>query len=98
MPRRTGTEVSVPPSSEQAMEKATSAVALNRKALRSIDLGKFMDSPLGCKICAQTGGCEALHWGGWTRTTNFPVNSRTVCQLTYTPRNAINLKPIAHFP
>ena len=25
------------------------------------------------------------HWGGRTRTCNFPVNSRAVCQLTYTP-------------
>ena len=25
------------------------------------------------------------NWGGWIRTTNFPVNSRAVCQLTYTP-------------
>ena len=25
------------------------------------------------------------YWGGWTRTTNFPINSRAVCQLTYTP-------------
>ena len=24
-------------------------------------------------------------WGGRTRTSNFPVNSRAVCQLTYTP-------------
>ena len=27
-----------------------------------------------------------IDWGGWTRTTNFPVNSRAVCQLTYTPK------------
>ena len=26
------------------------------------------------------------NWGGRTRTSNFPVNSRAVCQLTYTPR------------
>ncbi len=25
------------------------------------------------------------NWGGRTRTSNFPVNSRAVCQLTYTP-------------
>jgi hypothetical protein len=25
------------------------------------------------------------HWGGWTRTTNFLINSQAVCQLTYTP-------------
>src|SRR5678815_599496 len=42
-------------------------------------------------------GRDAVDWGGWTRTTNFPVNSRTVCQLTYTPRNAVKLKPTAHF-
>src|SRR2546427_7448189 len=28
---------------------------------------------------------EGLSWGGRTRTSNFPVNSRAVCQLTYTP-------------
>src|SRR6266850_2909438 len=33
------------------------------------------------------GGCSlrATYWGGRTRTSNFPVNSRAVCQLTYTP-------------
>ena len=29
---------------------------------------------------------EGLSWGGRTRTSNFPVNSRAVCQLTYTPK------------
>ena len=24
-------------------------------------------------------------WGGWVRTTNLPVNSRLLCQLSYTP-------------
>src|SRR3989475_7455458 len=28
---------------------------------------------------------ENFSWGGRTRTSNFPVNSRAVCQLTYTP-------------
>src|SRR5256885_3136315 len=28
-----------------------------------------------------------MNWGGRTRTSNFPVNSRAVCQLTYTPRH-----------
>ncbi len=28
---------------------------------------------------------ELQNWGGRTRTSNFPVNSRAVCQLTYTP-------------
>jgi hypothetical protein len=28
------------------------------------------------------------NWGGRTRTSNFPVNSRAVCQLTYTPSTA----------
>lgn len=27
----------------------------------------------------------SLHWGGWIRTTNLPVNSRLLCQLSYTP-------------
>src|SRR4029077_9302470 len=31
-------------------------------------------------------------WGGRTRTSNFPINSRAVCQLTYTP-NARQTKP-----
>ncbi len=25
------------------------------------------------------------NWGGWIRTTNLPVNSRALCQLSYTP-------------
>ncbi len=25
-------------------------------------------------------------WGGWGRTSNLPVNSRALCQLSYTPR------------
>src|SRR2546421_8407717 len=29
--------------------------------------------------------CATQNWGGRTRTSNFPVNSRAVCQLTYTP-------------
>src|SRR5207249_4504669 len=29
---------------------------------------------------------ENFSWGGRTRTSNFPVNSRAVCQLTYTPK------------
>src|SRR5437763_2690990 len=28
---------------------------------------------------------NSFSWGGRTRTSNFPVNSRAVCQLTYTP-------------
>jgi hypothetical protein len=28
---------------------------------------------------------QVENWGGRTRTSNFPVNSRAVCQLTYTP-------------
>src|SRR5229473_1823158 len=32
-----------------------------------------------------TGTGFATYWGGRTRTSNFPVNSRAVCQLTYTP-------------
>ena len=27
----------------------------------------------------------STNWGGRTRTSNFPINSRAVCQLTYTP-------------
>src|SRR5207253_4621023 len=34
----------------------------------------------------QSGKLELVeNWGGRTRTSNFPVNSRAVCQLTYTP-------------
>src|SRR6266704_5695967 len=29
------------------------------------------------------------NWGGRTRTSNFPVNSRAVCQLTYTPKEQL---------
>src|SRR5882762_932246 len=29
------------------------------------------------------------NWGGRTRTSNFPVNSRAVCQLTYTPKEPL---------
>ena len=39
----------------------------------------------------------ADHWGGRTRTCNFPVNSRTVCQLTYTPRIAYKSNTIRPF-
>ena len=28
------------------------------------------------------------NWGGWIRTTNLPVNSRLLCQLSYTPFSA----------
>src|SRR3989442_14546913 len=39
-------------------------------------------------LAARPGGCSlrATYWGGRTRTSNFPVNSRAVCQLTYTPK------------
>ena len=26
------------------------------------------------------------YWGGWGRTSNLPVNSRALCQLSYTPK------------
>ena len=29
--------------------------------------------------------CFTFNWGGWTRTTNFLINSQAVCQLTYAP-------------
>ena len=32
-------------------------------------------------------------WGGWIRTTNLPVNSRLLCQLSYTPKCAIEIMP-----
>src|SRR5690348_10316801 len=35
--------------------------------------------------------CLTINWGGWTRTINFPINSRTVCQLTYAPSLAPHL-------
>jgi hypothetical protein len=34
-------------------------------------------------------------WGGWTRTTNFLINSQAVCQLTYAPREKRNYVPTA---
>src|SRR5882672_7311913 len=36
------------------------------------------------ELVREDGNC---YWGGRTRTSNFPVNSRAVCQLTYTPLN-----------
>ncbi len=36
-------------------------------------------------VLGADGQCSATYWGGRTRTSNFPVNSRAVCQLTYTP-------------
>ena len=40
---------------------------------------------------------QIAHWGGWTRTTNIPINSRVVCQLTYAPsvlsQTPLNKKP-----
>lgn len=29
--------------------------------------------------------CNLESWGGWPRTSNLPVNSRALCQLSYTP-------------
>lgn len=26
-----------------------------------------------------------MNWGGWTRTTNFLINSQAICQLIYAP-------------
>ena len=46
-------------------------------------------SPPGAKKTpAQPEQCRAnrlADWGGWTRTTNFLINSQAVCQLTYSP-------------
>ena len=30
------------------------------------------------------------YWGGWTRTTNFLVNSQALCQLSYAPSTAVD--------
>src|SRR2546426_12369251 len=35
--------------------------------------------------CSSSLAARNSNWGGRTRTSNFPVNSRAVCQLTYTP-------------
>ena len=35
---------------------------------------------------------ELQNWGGRTRTSNFPVNSRAVCQLTYTPMEGLGAR------
>src|SRR2546422_857196 len=42
-------------------------------------------------IRVSRGGCSlrATYWGGRTRTSNFPVNSRAGCQLTYTPNEQL---------
>ena len=29
---------------------------------------------------------SSYDWGGWGRTSNLPVNSRALCQLSYTPK------------
>ena len=34
---------------------------------------------------------SSVYWGGWTRTTNFLVNSQALCQLSYAPSNAADL-------
>jgi hypothetical protein len=31
---------------------------------------------------------SAKNWGGWIRTSDLPVNSRALCQLSYTPKAA----------
>lgn len=28
---------------------------------------------------------NVMNWGGWTRTTNFLINSQAICQLIYAP-------------
>lgn len=28
---------------------------------------------------------KVMNWGGWTRTTNFLINSQAICQLIYAP-------------
>ena len=44
--------------------------------------GRRLDSAAALEII----GTRAKHnWGGWTRTTNFLINSQAVCQLTYAP-------------
>ena len=35
----------------------------------------------------------SLNWGGWTRTTNFLINSQAVCQLTYAPTSRTQKRP-----
>ena len=35
---------------------------------------------------------DGLDWGGGIRTCNLPVNSRTLCQLSYTPLVVSNLE------
>ncbi len=36
-------------------------------------------------------GVSLSSWGGRTRTSNFPVNSRALCQLSYTPLDRCTL-------
>lgn len=45
------------------------------KALPHFQYGGFSPSPT----------VPCLDWGGRIRTSNFPINSRAVCQLTYAP-------------
>ena len=35
-------------------------------------------------------GILLRYWGGWTRTTNFLVNSQALCQLSYAPSTAVD--------
>lgn len=55
-------------------------------------IGTPIDPPGGGR------GTEDWHWGGRLRTCNLPVNSRALCQLSYTPRIdsvTSNKKPVA---
>ena len=40
---------------------------------------------------------EIHNWGGWTRTTNFLINSQAVCQLTYAPSCQSDIAHRKHF-
>ena len=64
-----------PPSIDSWAKSATETVTQPSRTLAS--LGKEIQNPRG--------NLNLSNWGGRTRTSNFPVNSRAVCQLTYTP-------------
>ena len=47
-----------------------------------LTLAAYREAELGASSQHLT---RQLYWGGWGRTSNLPVNSRALCQLSYTP-------------
>src|SRR5436309_1796315 len=69
-----------------AHARATSTAERDRTRIWSMEPARLVS----IWIRLSSGGCSrTTNWGGRTRTSNFPVNSRAVCQLTYTPREQL---------